>query len=219
MTGRTTHIMGIDLSGPTNTQDTVVVAFEEQDERLMWKDMVCEAGDDDIQQTAQNLSKHGPVVVGLAAPLSYNPGGGDRPGDRILRERITAAGLHPGSVMTPTMTRMAYLTLRGMSVARSLGSLSGSPVRVVEVHPGAALALRGAPVQDVRTYKMDPAARRRLLSWMQNLGVDCHKLHKDADDHQVSACAAALAAWKWQQGKPAWLAPAAPPYHPFDFAC
>ncbi len=219
MTGSTTHIIGIDLSGPTNTRDTVLVTFVEQEDRLLWKDMVCGAGDEDIQQAAEDLSKHGPVVAGLDAPLSYNPGGGDRPGDRALREKISAAGLHPGSVMTPTMTRMAYLTLRGMSVARGLGTLSSSGLRVVEVHPGAALVLRGAAVKDVRSYKMDPAARGRLLSWMQNQGVDCHTLHKNADDHQVSACAAALAAWKWHRGKPVWREPAAPPHHPFDYAC
>lgn len=219
MTGPTTHIIGIDLSGPTNTRDTVLVAFREKGEGLMWKDMVCEAGDDDIQHMAEELSNHGPVVVGLDAPLSYNPGGGDRPGDRALREKISAAGLHPGSVMTPTMTRMAYLTLRGMSVARALGTINRHLLRVVEVHPGAALGLRGAAVKDVRSYKMDAAARERLLGWMQNQGVDCQTLLKDPDDHQVSACAAALAAWKWHQGKPAWLEPAAPPHHPFDFAC
>lgn len=219
MTGPTTHIIGIDLSGPTNTRDTVLVAFKEEEEGLIWKDMVGGAGDDDIQHMAEDLSKHGPVVVGLDAPLSYNPGGGDRPGDRALREKISAAGLHPGSVMTPTMTRMAYLTLRGMSVARALGTINRPPLRVVEVHPGAALALRGAAVMDVRSYKMDPGARERLLGWMQNQGVDCQTLHKDPDDHQVSACAAALAAWKWHRGTPAWLEPAAPPHHPFDFAC
>lgn len=219
MTGSTTHIIGIDLSGPTNTRDTVLVAFLEKDDRLEWIDMVGRAGDDDILQATEELSRQGSVVVGLDAPLSYNPGGGDRPGDRDLRERISEAGLHPGSVMTPTMTRMAYLTLRGMSVARGLGTLTGHPLRVVEVHPGAAMALRGAAVDDIRSYKMDHAARERLLRWLHHQGVDCQPLYKEPDDHQVSACAAALAAWQWHRGNPAWLETASPPHHPFDFAC
>ena len=58
------------------------------------------------------------VVSGLDARLSYNIGGGDRPGDAALRAAIIAAGLRPGTVMAPTFSRMAYLTLRGITVSR-----------------------------------------------------------------------------------------------------
>jgi len=106
-----TYILGIDLSGPTNTADTACLAFQEEGDTLHLTDLIRGAKDEDIYRLAAGLTTQGRLVVGLDAPLSYNPGGGDRPGDRALREKVAAAGLHPGSVMTPTMTRMAYLTL------------------------------------------------------------------------------------------------------------
>ncbi len=215
----TVYIVGIDLSGPSNVKDTVFLAFQVKGERLRLKQTIQGARDDDIYEATAELAAKGEIVVGLDAPLSYNPGGGDRPGDSTLRERIVAAGLHPGSVMTPTMTRMAYLTLRGMTIARILKAIPDRKPEIVEAHPGATMALRGAPISDVRAYKVDPPARHRLLGWLKSQGLDCGKIHKRPDDHHVAACAAALATWKWHQGKAVWVEPASPPHHPFDFVC
>ena len=85
------------------------------------------------------------AIVGIDAPLSYNPGGGDRQADTHLRKRIIEKRMHPGSVMVPTLTRMVYLTLRGISVSRFLDSPPNERIKIVEVHPSAAMALRGAP--------------------------------------------------------------------------
>lgn len=215
----TDHVLGIDLSGPSNVKDTVCLAFQISGGRLRLIHSIQGAKDEELYQITVDLLSQGPVVVGLDAPLSYNPGGGDRPGDASLRERIITAGLHPGSVMTPTMTRMAYLTLRGMAVARNLRSIPDPKPEIVEVHPGATMALRGAPIADVRTYKVNPKAQQRLLGWLKTQGLDCMEIHKTLDDHHVAACAAALAAWKWDQGTMVWVEPASPPHHPFDLAC
>lgn len=213
------YIVGVDLSGPTNVQDTVYLAFHMDEKGLSLHKAIQGAKDGDIFQSTTAFASKGKVVVGLDAPLSYNPGGGDRPGDAALRERVIAAGLHPGSVMTPTMTRMAYLTLRGISVARLLLSIPENNLRVVEVHPGAALALRGAHVSDVRSFKVNSGALQRLLGWLGQQGINLSDMDGDPDDHHVAACAAALAAWKWDRREAAWLQPADPPHHPFDFAC
>lgn len=213
------HVLGIDLSGPSNVKDTVCLAFQVIGGRLQLVQPIQGAKDEELYQLTVDLLSQGPVVVGLDAPLSYNPGGGDRPGDTSLRERIIAAGLHPGSVMTPTMTRMAYLTLRGMAVARNLRSIPDPKPEIVEVHPGATMALRGAPIADVRTYKVDPGARQRLLGWLNSQGLECGNILKDPVDHHIAACAATLAAWKWHQRDTVWVEPASPPHHPFDFAC
>jgi len=93
------------------------------------------------------------------------------------------------------------------------------PPRIVEVHPGAAMALRGAPIDDVRTYKTDSGAQQQLLGWLFSQGMICKQLHQNPEDHAVAACAAALAAWKWDRGETRWVEPAAPPHHPYDFAC
>jgi len=116
------------------------------------------------------------------------------------------------------MTRMAYLTLRGIAVACSLQSIPKAPPRIVEVHPGAAVALRGAPIDAVRTFKQDVGARQELLTWLAQHGLDA-AANESASDHYVAACAAALATWKWCTGKTVWLHPAAPPFHAFDYAC
>jgi predicted nuclease with RNAse H fold len=215
----TSYVLGIDLSGPSNVKDTVCLVFQVSGGKLQFVQAIQGAQDEEFYEVAVELAWEGEIVVGLDAPLSYNPGGGDRPGDRALRERIIAAGLHPGSVMTPTMTRMAYLTLRGMAVARLLRSIPDRSPKIVEVHPGATMALRGAPIADVRTYKVDPPARQRLLGWLNSQDLECGDILKNPTDHHIAACAAALSAWKWYQRDAVWVEPASLPHHPFDFAC
>ena len=164
-------IIGIDLSGPSNTVDTVCVMFDAQGGCLRLADCICDATDQDIVALLTTLNRAESVIVGLDAPLSYNPGGGDRPSDKDLRRTIVGAGLHPGSVMPPTMTKMAYLTLRGMGVARLITTVGWEMIRVVEVHPGATMALGGAAIDAVKALKSDSVARQDLLAWMEGGGI------------------------------------------------
>ena len=211
--------VGMDLSGPVNIADTAIVSFTPEDQHLVLHQHLTCASDDRIVALIRELNASGEVAAGLDAPLSYNPGGGDRPGDRKLRELIVRAGMRPGSVMPPTMTRMVYLTLRGVTLANQLRQIDPRNIRIVEVHPGAAMVLRGAPVQDVIEFKKSTAARKRLCQWLEKEGLrGVHKLSEESD-HSLAACAAVLAAWKWHAGKAAWMEPAAPPHHPFDYAC
>lgn len=211
-------IIGIDLSGPANVQDTVYAAFVLENGRLTHQQTLVTATDEMIwQQTAAYAARH-PLVVGLDAPLSYNPGGGDRPSDKALRQQITALGLKSGSIMTPTITRMAYLTLRGISVARLLHSLTPAP-QIVEVHPGAAMALHGAAITAVRTFKTDATAQQQLLNWLEAQGLIGLTALNTFSDHSIAAYACAFAAWKWVSQASRWMAPAEPPFHPFPFAC
>ena len=46
-----------------------------------------------------------------------------------------------------------------------------SALRSVEVHPGACLALRGAPVAQIRRMRTDELARRELLRWLEGQGL------------------------------------------------
>lgn len=104
-------IIGIDLSGPSNTADTVCTLFEQEGKALRLISCMQGATDGDIVKLVAGLKNAEVCRVGLDAPLSYNRGGGDRPADKELRGRLVKAGLPPGSVMAPTMTRMACLTL------------------------------------------------------------------------------------------------------------
>ncbi len=213
--GHQMYIIGLDLSGPSNTRDTACAVFEKTADRLSYHQAHIGMTDPDIFQLVHKLASKSAVAIGIDAPLSYNPGGGDRPGDCLLRKLLVTKGAHSGSVMTPTMTRMAYLTLRGVSLTRMLDELA----LVVEVHPGATMILRDAPIEAVRTFKSDMAARYILLDWLVDQGLQGLETAENPTDHHVAACAAALATWDWIKNESAWLHAAEPPFHPYDFAC
>ncbi len=213
------HIIGIDLSGPQNVADTHVAVLTTAGMGLNFLSALHGAADIDIFNLAASLGRSGGLIIGIDAPLSYNPGGGDRPSDKALRQAVRGSAGKVG-IMPPTMMRMVYLTLRGVALARMLESLRpGVPLRIVEVHPGAALLLRGASPPNVALLKREEAARLRILDWLGTQGLQDIPTAKDLSDHFVMACAAALAARSWERGHPAWCCPAAPPAHPYDFAC
>lgn len=212
-------VVGIDLSGPANPADTSAMAFDVRDGRLTLAQRIRCADDARLLELVAGAAVNGPIAVGIDAPLSYNMGGGDRPGDRRLRKRLIHSGMLPGSVMAPTLTRMAYLTLRGIALARMLGALAAQDIRIAEIHPIGSLALRGCPVADIRRMKRDPRARQRILQWLEHQGLLRIGRLEATTDHDVAACAAALGAWKWAGGDPVWIEPATPPAHPFDYAC
>ncbi len=215
---QTLSVIGIDLSGPRNITDTAVAIFEQRGDALNFVQAIHAAGDRQIYDLVPDTGKKGRVVVGVDAPLSYNPGGGDRPSDMELRQLVLKRGRV--GVMPPTLIRMVYLTLRGIAVTRMLESLRQQmDIQIVEVHPGAAMLLRGAPAADVSSFKRDGAARVRLLDWLEEMGLRELPRDEHASEHFVAACAAVLAAWQWSKGAAAWCYPARPPEHPYDFAC
>ena len=214
-------VIGIDLSGPANFAGTALVCLEQSGRCLRLLDSHLHLGADDhaIFDVVSELAKTDDVIVGLDAPLSYNIGGGDRPADSRLRQKVIAAGLPPGTVMVPTMVRMVYLTLRGIAIARCIDAVDGSVVKVVEVHPTACLILRGAPLNHVRAMKQDVDVRMSLLRWLESAGLEGVSQIPGPTDHYVAACAGALSAWKWSLDECVWLERAQPPFHPYDFAC
>ncbi len=212
------HILGIDLSGPRNVKDTYVAAFGASDTTLHYVDSIAAADDLSILRLTSDLAARGPVVVGIDAPLSHNATGGDRPSDSALRRLVHQRKGRIG-IMPPTMIRMVYLTLRGISLARLLEAALGPTIRIVEVHPGAAMFLRGADRADLASIKKEAGARERLLDWLETKGLTAVPHGKETPDHFVMACGAALAAWDWTLGRSAWRFPASPPLHPYDFAC
>jgi len=212
-------VIGIDLSGPRNFADTCLVSFEERGNQIHLKD-VCEGADDDqILEAISELGQRDRINIGIDAPLSYSSHGGDRPSDKELRRLVLERGRGVG-IMPPTMIRMVYLTLRGVTLTRLLELLKPQyDLSIVEVHPGASMLLRGAHIEDVTKFKRDIAARERLLHWLEEAGAKGISSNETASDHYVSAGAAALAAWQWSLGKAIWCFPSNLPHHPYDFAC
>ncbi len=210
------NIVGIDLSGPANAADTALVWFRESERELRYAGSTTGASDEDIVGIVSSLRS---PVVGIDAPLSYQDGGGSRPGDTSLRQTVTRVGMKPGSIMAPTFNRMAYLTLRGVVVARALEAMGVARERICEVHPGGALALHGAPIADVLAFKASRESRERLFAWLDGMGLRGMDSGIAASSHGVAACGAALAAWHWIRGTQKWHWRACPPYHPYDFSC
>ena len=210
-------IVGIDLSGPRNFADTCLVSFEERAGEIHIAEVHEGADDDQILDTIVALGPKEQIVIGIDAPLSYNPKGGDRPSDSELRRFVHAQGGRIG-IMPPTMIRMVYLTLRGLQLTRLLESLKYD-LTIVETHPGACMILREADANDVRKFKTDASARGRLLDWLETKGLKGISAAQNASDHYVAACAAALGAWHWSLGKSVWCFAAKTPHHPYDFAC
>jgi len=213
------YVVGIDLAGPANPQNTGVVVFSTDGAVLDFVDQQCDGSDASLLATVEKLSLERPVIVGLDAPLSYQPGGGQRERDVELRRLIVARGMHPGAVMAPMAPRMVYLTLRGIVLAQVLTALRGNhQVRVVEVHPGASLCFRDAPLAAILTFKNDEGSREELLKWLPSQGIRNLRPPTPCSSHFVAACAGALSAWDWHAGKSRWLAHAQLPWHPYDFA-
>lgn len=211
-------VVGIDLSGPRNSADTVLVSFEEKGNEIHLQNACAGADDEKILEALLSLGAGKQITIGVDAPLSYNMSGGDRPSERDLRRFMKEKGGQAG-IMSPTMMRMVYLTLRGITLTRLLESFKPNyEFQMVEVHPGACMFLHGADVQDVKTFKHDSPSRVRLLSWLESKGVK-GILCEEPADHYVAACAAAFGAWQWRLGKSVWKYPANPPHHPYDFAC
>ena len=214
-----TNIFGIDLSGPSNTKESALVSFEARDDSLQMVTAIGGATDLSVYDAIIENSANVEVIVGIDAPLSYNPGGGDRESDKDLRKHLIAKGMSSGSVMPPTLTKMAYLTLRGISVARFLERYPNKKIKIAEVHPSGAMALRGAPVESIKKMKTSIRAKRTLLQWLVNQGLNGIDASGSVSDHYVAACAAALAAWKWRLGEPVWIFKSKMPFHPYDFVC
>jgi Protein of unknown function (DUF429). len=86
------HIVGIDLSGPSSSRGTCAVVLRAHKDAAVYAQHLPIAGDAEILDLVTGLSRKGPVVVGLDAPLSYQPGGGLRVRDRSLRSRRGCPG-------------------------------------------------------------------------------------------------------------------------------
>ncbi len=212
-------IIGIDLSGPRNFADTCLVSFEEHGEEIHLADVHEGADDHQILAAITSLSPKERIIIGMDAPLSYNLNGGDRPSDSALRRFVHEQGGRVG-IMPPTMIRMVYLTLRGVTLTRLIESLQPQyNSEIAEVHPGACMLLRGADASHVRKFKSDVDARVALLKWLETKDLKGITRRESVSDHYVAACAAALGAWQWSLGKSVWRFPADLPHHPYDFVC
>jgi uncharacterized protein len=218
------RVIGIDLSGPSNHKDTVMAIFERKDGELKFLNLRRNIGDLDILEEIQAQSQIDEVVIGMDAPLSYQDGGGDRLGDKQLRQFILSLGMKSGSIMPPTFNRMVYLTLRGIKLTREIESLTRqNPISIVEVHPGAVIGSRipRIDLDYVLTYKQEKSSRSFIKHWLMEQHITQLPPYIDEESHMIDACAAALGAWHWKDPalEPKWLLPAHPPLYPYDYCC
>ncbi len=139
-------------------------------EKLHYRGHLDNVSDAAALELVTMLSAQGEVALGLDAPLSYQDGGGFRPGDHLLKQALSAIKAHHVGVMSPTMYGMMALTLRGIALVRMFARCP-TPPAMVEVHPGAAMALRGAKLDLLRVYKTPPARRERRARGAPHLAL------------------------------------------------
>ncbi|MHC0035348.1 DUF429 domain-containing protein [Pseudoneobacillus sp. C159] len=217
-------VIGIDLSGPSNHKDTVLTVFEKKDGKLYFMKVLRNINDHDILNEVETQAQFDEVVIGIDAPLSYQDGGGDRESDKSLRQFIMSLGMKPGSIMPPTLTKMVYLTLRGIRISREIQNLNPKhPVFIVEVHPGAIIGSRllQTEMDLVLNYKQNLDARNFIRKWFNNQNLQNLPKEIEEESHTIDSCAAALGAWHWKDPsfETKWLFRANPPLHPYDFCC
>ncbi|SEM53925.1 Predicted nuclease (RNAse H fold) [Mesobacillus persicus] len=217
-------VIGIDLSGPANHKDTVLSVFQVKDNRLVFEEMVVDANDEMIISTIKAAASIGEVVIGIDAPLSYQDGGGDRPQDKSIRQIMKSYGLSGSSIMPPTLTRMVYLTLRGVSLTRRVMMMDFyENIQLVEVHPGAAIGTRIGKehLSHALLYKKNEGSSKFVLEWFDKVGMVGVPETLYFSSHQIDACAAALAAWHWADSdkQPTWHWKTTSAAHPFEFCC
>ena len=214
------RVVGVDLSGPADPRYTALVWGDGQGARLSYT-LHCQGADDrKILSVVRQQCDMIPTIVGLDAPLSYEPEGGMRDRDRDLQTVLRSAGMPPDSVMSPSAPRMSDRTSRGISVARAIMDIRArNPATVVEVHPGGAMALAGAPIGLVRQMNEDPVVRSKLVDWLKDNGMTGLPGDISLNEYLLAGAACTLAAWNWRAGRPNWQRPAEPPLHPFDLAC
>lgn len=217
-------VIGIDLSGPANHKDTVLTVFQVKNDRLFFEDMVVDVSDEMMVSTIIAAASEEDVVVGIDAPLSYQDGGGDRPQDKSIRQFIKSFGLSGSSIMPPTLTKMVYITLRAISLSRRIMACNDfKKIRLVEVHPGAAIGVRigEEDLYHALNYKKYLASRKVIFDWFKTIGFSGLPDEISFVSHQIDSCGAALAAWHWADptNPPKWLWNETSPEHPFEYCC
>ncbi len=178
--------LGVDLSGPANHADTCM-AWRNLDGRVEWR---CDCSDQDILTWQRDQSL--PVSAFIDAPLSYQDGGGYRHCDAVLRAYLNAQGLNRLGVMAPTMTKMVYLTLRGISLSTRLRQQGAE---VFETHPGASMLLSGMEKDWVYDIKRCSQSRSSILALWTNQGN--RFVESPTNDHQLMAIQCLLTAERW----------------------
>ena len=211
---------GIDLSGPVNIIDTVISWFkyDYSKEKLSLIDYKIGADDNFIFNIVKDLSINNDLFLAIDAPLSYNMNGGDRESDKSLREFLKKKNIKTSSVMTPTMTRMSYLTLRGISITRILETLKKKP-KVIEVHPFVSLLINGANKEDIKNVKKNEKAKQNIFNFLKKRQISNLPVIVSKNDHFISSVIAAQIAYFYSRNQYQWRSKRKFPFHPYDFVC
>jgi len=212
--------LGIDLSGPVNIIDTAISWFKYDylNEQLVLINYKIGADDNFIFNIVKDLSRNNNLFIAIDAPLSYNIKGGDRKSDQSLRKFLKERNIKTSSVMTPTMTRMSYLTLRGISITRILETLNNKP-KIIEVHPFISLLINGANKVDIDNVKKNTKAKKNILTFLKKRKISDLPTIASKNDHFLSSIIAARIVYLYSKNQYQWISKRKFPFHPYDFVC
>lgn len=189
--------IGIDLSGPSNAQDTSLCLLSDSAITLY-----NDCNDQKIIEILQQLPNDQAVLIAADAPLTYQDGGGFRDIDRALRQHLNQQGFKKIGVMAPTMTRMAYLTLRGLRLKEVCREFV--QVQLFETHPGAALVCSGMDYELVQKIKTEPQAVHSIYEQLARRLPDAMRLPNIRSDHDLMAFSAMLSAYNLSRNLGNW---------------
>ena len=189
--------IGLDLSGPSNAQDTSLCLLDNAGVRLFQH-----CSDQHIFDILQHLPTDQSIFIAVDAPLSYQDGGGFRDVDRALRRYLNQHGFQKIGVMAPTMTRMAYLTLRGMRFKELCAQFAN--IELFETHPGAALVCSGIDYAAVQGVKKEPAVIAQIVLELAQRLPESVVWPLIESDHDLMAVTAMLSALNRSKSQSIW---------------
>lgn len=187
-------IAGIDLAGPKNHKDTAMTIIHNK--RIIIKSNLSDSNIFDL------IEKYKISHLGIDAPLSYSETGGYRESDKELRSFLNSMGFSKIGVMSPTFSRMIYLTSRGIRLTRLLFNLDNTP-EIYEVHPGGFFVLDNYPYNLVTTVKNDFSSVEKITDIIKTKG---YKFEVDPlNDHELMSVGVALAIEAQLLNKSHWI--------------
>ena len=120
--------------------------------------------------------------------------------------------------MTPTMSRMSYLTLRGIAITRILETIKNKP-QIIEVHPFVSLLINGGNNEDIVNVKKNVRSKQNILNFLEKRKFENLPIKASENDHLLASIIAAEIAYFYSKNEYNWINKKKFPFHPYDFVC
>ncbi|WP_340399427.1 DUF429 domain-containing protein [Paenibacillus sp. FSL H8-0079] len=221
--------IGIDLSSGNNIANTSVTVLElTNNNMLKLVSITSGLNDADILDVIDKYKEN--CVIGIDSPLSTNGDNKCRESDKKLKDSLAEINkfiqnkqekFKLSSVIPPMSRHMVYLTVRGITLSRSI-SIGYPEAKIVEVHPRAALFLHfyHSIAVDIQNYKEvnNKHAKLNVINCLSQT-ISGIEATGNYTDHDIDSIVAAYSAFCWDVGTYAFLFSKTDKFHPYEFSC